>query len=128
MRQREFKDVDEMAGFEIGLKLGQERIRGRLYHRVPPEHLTGARMCSWIEGYKTGLSQRVEDRANSRSDKLTIVIYTDGKGEMKSVAYNGYRYDRPRIVSRLAKAGAVGDVWVRYKDGRKLHREVRCGI
>ena len=89
-------NVDYDSGYWIGLKNGKKRINGKLFDRLPPEHLIKSiRYNEWKNGYKDGLLDR--------KCKITIVQWRNPDGKLQSKIFKGHIPDNRRsdFVSRV---------------------------
>jgi hypothetical protein len=110
-------NTDVLLGWEAGLQ-GRQRIGGMLIQRSPPEHFTGGRYVDWLTGCEAA------ERYKTQNAQTTRFVGKGPAGEMV-VERKGW-VGRGKVVAKMQKAGAYGDVDVFYFEGAEIKRTVNC--
>jgi hypothetical protein len=114
-------NVDIFAGWEAGMQ-GRERIAGRLFERLPPNHFAGSRLHDWLEGRRCAAQYR-------QSILRTVSFYgMKPDGTQITVRRKGWTVDRSSVVSQMERDGVTGNVDVYYTENGTVKRKVLCCI
>lgn len=114
-------NVDVIAGWEAGMR-GRERIGGKLYERLPADHLTRPRRLDWYAGQNAAKLYRSSVR------RVTWFTGYTSDGETVEIRRSGW-VGRKRVISQMARRGVAGDVRVLYFHANgNLARTVNVGI